>query len=64
MNERQPIKGLKITYDNKIYDKILYFSIHNTDKYEKYEVNFTNIESEKETITINCMLKDIEIVTK
>ena len=48
----------------KIYDKILYFNIHDTNKYEKYEVSFTNIENEKETININCMLKDIEIVTK
>jgi len=64
MNDRQPIKNLKITYDNKTYDKVMYVSIRNTDEYSKYEVSFENKENEKETININCMLSEIEITTK
>jgi hypothetical protein len=64
MNDRQPINNLKIKYDNKTYDKIMYVSIRNTDEYSKYEVSFENKENEKETININCMLNEIEITTK
>lgn len=64
MNDRQPIKNLKIKYDNKVYDKIMYLSVHNIDEYSKYEVSFENKENEKETININCMLNEIEIATK
>lgn len=64
MNERYPISGLKVIYDGKTYDKILYLDIHNTSEYSNYQVSFTSIENEKETLNVSCMLKDIEIITK
>lgn len=64
MEDNKPIKNLKITYDGKIYDQVTWLSIHNKDKYNNYEVSFTNVESETQTININCMLKDVEILTK
>jgi hypothetical protein len=62
MNQRQAISNLKIRYDGKTYDKILYFSIHGLDEYNKYEVGFTNQETEKETVNIECMLRDIKVI--
>lgn len=64
MEEKKVIKSLKVIYNNKSYDKITWFSISNANEYNKYEVSFENKEKENEIININCMLKDIEILTK
>lgn len=61
--ERQPINNLKIKYDNKLYEKILYISIQNVSEYSEYEVSFDNMDNENSTTRINCMLKDIEMTT-
>lgn len=63
MNRPKPINGLKVEYDNKIYDKIIRFNISNWDD-EKYNVSFTNIDSDNLTTEIRCNLKDIKIITE
>lgn len=58
--KEKPIKGLKIKYDNVIYDKIVYFSVSNWNKEDT--VNFTNLDSKNVTISIHCNFKDIELI--
>lgn len=58
--KEKPIKGLKIKYDNTIYDKIIYFSVSNWDK--KDTVSFTNLDSKNVSVSIHCDFKDIEII--
>ena len=63
MNRPKIINGLKVEYDNKIYDKIINFNISNWDD-EKYNVSFTNVDSDNLTTEIRCSLKDIKIITE
>lgn len=48
-------KGLKIEYDNRIYDKIIYLSISNN------EVHFENKENDSISNNISCKLSDIKL---
>lgn len=48
-------RGLKIEYDNKIYDKIIYLSISNN------EVHFENKENESISNNISCKLSEVKI---
>ena len=48
-------KGLKVEYDNRIYDKIIYFSISDN------EVHFENKENDSITNNIFCKLSEIKI---
>lgn len=61
-SKEKPIKGLKIKYDNNIYDKIVYLSISNWDK--KDNVSFTNIDSKNISVSVHCEFKDIELITE
>ena len=61
-SKEKPIKGLKIKFENKIYDKIVHFSISNWDKEDN--VHFTNIDSKNISVSIHCKYKDIEIITE
>lgn len=63
MNRPKIINGLKVEYDNKIYDKIINFNISTWDD-EKYNVSFTNVDSDNLTTEIRCSLKDIKIITE
>lgn len=58
--KEKPIKGLKIKYNNVIYDKIIYFSVSNWNKEDT--VNFTNLDSENVRVSIYCKFKDIELI--
>lgn len=58
--KEKPIKGLKIKYNNEIYEKIIYFSVSNWDKIDN--VSFTNKDSNNKTVNIHCEFKDIEII--
>ncbi len=58
--KEKPIKGLKIKYNNEIYDKIMYFSISNWDG--KDNVSFTNKKNNNTSVTVNCLFSDIEII--
>lgn len=48
-------KGLKVEYDNKIYDKIIYLGI------DENEVHFTNKENESISNNISCKLNEVKI---
>ena len=48
-------KGLKIEYNNKIYDKIIYLNISNN------EIHFENKENDSITNNIACKLSEIKI---
>ncbi len=48
-------KGLKIEYQNKIYDKIIYLNISDN------EVRFENNENESTTNNVCCKLSEIEL---
>lgn len=61
-SKEKPIKGLKIKYDNVVYDKIVHFSVSNWDK--KDTVNFTNIDNKNVSVSIHCEFKDIELITE
>lgn len=63
INRPKIINGLKVEYDNKIYDKIISFNISTWDD-EKYNVSFTNVDSDNLTTEIRCSLKDIKIITE
>ena len=63
MDRPKIINGLKVEYDNKIYDKIIRINISNWDD-EKYNVSFTNVDSDNLTTEIRCSLKDIKIITE
>lgn len=58
--KEKAIKGLKIKYDNTIYDKITYFHVSNWDKTD--EVSFTNKDNDNKSVNIRCEFKDIEII--
>lgn len=49
------LKGLKIEYSNKIYDKIIYASISDN------EIHFENRENDSITNNIVCKLNEIKI---
>ena len=48
-------KGLKIEYQNKIYDKIIYLSISDN------KIRFENKENESTTNNVSCNLSEIKI---
>lgn len=48
-------KELKIEYNNKIYDKIIYLNISNN------EIHFENKENDSITNNIACKLSEIKI---
>ena len=48
-------KGLRVEYENKIYDKIIYLSI------SENELHFTNKESESISNNIYCKLSEAKI---
>lgn len=58
--KEKPIKGLKIKYNNVIYDKILHFSVSNWNK--ENTANFTHLDSQNVRISVYCNFKDIEII--
>jgi len=49
------LKGLKIEYSNKIYDKIIYASISDN------EIHFENRENDSITNNIVCKLNEVKI---
>ena len=49
------LKGLKIEYSNKIYDKIIYASISDN------EIHFENRENNSITNNIVCKLNEVKI---
>lgn len=61
-SNEKPIKGLKIKYDNTIYDKIVYFSVSNWGKENR--ARFTNLDSKNISVSVDCDFKDIEIITE
>lgn len=50
------IKGLKIKYDGKEYDKIIY--MHCSDE----GLHFENQDNEFTTTNINCKIKDVKFI--
>lgn len=48
-------KGLKIEYENKIYDKIIYLGISDN------EVHFENRENDSISNNISCKLSEVKI---
>lgn len=49
------LKGLKVEYENKIYDKIIYLSISYN------EIHFENRENNSITNNIACKLSEVKI---
>lgn len=49
------LKGLKVEYENKIYDKIIYLNISNN------EIHFENKENDSITNNIVCKLSEVKI---
>lgn len=49
------LKGLKVEYENKIYDKIIYLNISNN------EIHFENKENDSITNNIACKLSEVKI---
>ena len=49
------LKGLKVEYGNKIYDKIIYLSISDN------EIHFENRENNSITNNIACKLSEVKI---
>lgn len=49
-------KEFKVEYNNKIYDRIMYFSISDN------QVHFENKENESITENISCKLNEIKII--
>lgn len=58
--KEQPIKGLKIKYNDEIYDNIMYLSISNWNR--KDNVSFTSKKNDNTSVNINCLFDDIEII--
>lgn len=58
--KEKPIKGLKIKYNDEIYDKIMYFSISNWNG--KDNVSFTNQKNSNTSVNVNCLFSNIEII--
>lgn len=59
-SKEKPIKGLKIKYDGKTYENIVYLSITNWDGNER--VSFTDKFNNSVSTTINCKFSDIKII--
>lgn len=59
-NKEKTVKGLKIKYNDEVYDKITYFNISNWDG--KENVSFSHKKNENTMLNINCKFADIEII--
>ena len=57
INEYKPKinKGLKVEYQDKVYDKIIYFHVSNN------KVSFENKQNESITNNICCNLSEVKI---
>lgn len=51
------IKGVKVEYQNKIYDKIIYLTISDN------KIRFENKENESTTNNVCCNISEAKIIT-